>query len=67
MIDSFGNVSTTTMTFRELFPKLPGKIGPVNISKTTRSRNQYYLENLTCSIFPGSFGNFPGSFGNVSR
>jgi hypothetical protein len=64
MIDSFGKCSKTTMNFYELFPKLPGKIGPVNISKTTMNCFQNYLENSTSSIFPLEI--FPSSFGNVS-
>jgi hypothetical protein len=43
--------------FYELVPKLPGKIGPVNISKTTIKSFLNYLEILTSSIFPSSFGN----------
>jgi hypothetical protein len=48
------------MIFYELFPKLPGKIGPINISKTTMNCCQNYLDLLNISkleIFPGSFGN----------
>jgi hypothetical protein len=44
--------------FYELFPKRPGKIGPVNFSKTTINCFQNYLEISTSSIFPSSFGNF---------
>jgi hypothetical protein len=58
MIDSLGDFSKTTMNLLELFPKLPGKIGPVNISKTTMNYFQNYLEISTSSIFPNSFGNF---------
>jgi hypothetical protein len=52
------NLWNFSWIFYELFPKLPGKIGPVNISKTTMNCFQNYLENLTSSIFPSSFGNF---------
>jgi Fe-S cluster biosynthesis and repair protein YggX len=39
-----------------IFPKLPGKIGPVNISKTTWKNwacqyFQNYLENWACQYF----------------
>jgi hypothetical protein len=45
--DSFVNVFRTVL---ELFPGLPGEIGPANISKTTRNWFQSYLGILTCSI-----------------
>jgi hypothetical protein len=49
LIDSFGKLPCI---FFELFPKLPEKIGPVNISKTTMNCFQNYLKKLGLSIFP---------------
>jgi hypothetical protein len=69
MIYRFGNFSKASMNFfYEFFPKLPGKIGSVNIAKTTMNCFQNYLEISTSSILPSSFGNFScieNAFGTV--